>query len=151
MIELGDITPHNVKQLKKLNSVIFPVSYNEKFYKDVLTSGDYAKFAFYNDIIVGGVCCRVDSSDNRRRLYIMTLGCLAAYRCLGIGTVMLKHVLKLAETDGHIDSVYLHVQINNDTAMAFYKNFGFEVIETKSSYYKRIEPSDAYVLEKKLK
>ena len=29
-IDLGDITPHNIKQLKKLNSVVFPVSYNDK-------------------------------------------------------------------------------------------------------------------------
>lgn len=29
-INLGDITQHNVKQLKLLNSVVFPVSYTEK-------------------------------------------------------------------------------------------------------------------------
>lgn len=42
-IELGDITPHNIKQLKRLNTVVFPVSYNEKFYKDVLEAGELAK------------------------------------------------------------------------------------------------------------
>lgn len=41
--ELGDVTPHNIKQLKKLNSVVFPVSYNDKFYKDVLEVGELAK------------------------------------------------------------------------------------------------------------
>ena len=45
--------------------------------------------AYYNDIVVGAVCCRVDKSDNGRRLYIMTLGCLAPYRRLGIGKVLL--------------------------------------------------------------
>lgn len=42
-IELGDVTPHNIKQLKKLNTVVFPVTYNEKFYKDVLEVGELAK------------------------------------------------------------------------------------------------------------
>lgn len=28
--ELGDVTPHNIKQLKKLNSVVFPISYTDK-------------------------------------------------------------------------------------------------------------------------
>ena len=42
-IELGDVTQHNIKQLKRLNQVVFPVSYNEKFYKDVLHSGELAK------------------------------------------------------------------------------------------------------------
>lgn len=90
-IELGDVTQHNIKQLKKLNSVVFPVAYNDKFYRDILDVGELAKLAYYNDIVVGAVCCRVDKSDNSRRLYIMTLGCLAPYRRLGIGTKMLEH------------------------------------------------------------
>jgi len=49
---LGDVTPHNIKQLKLLNQVVFPVSYNEKFYKDVLEAGELAKLAYYNDIVV---------------------------------------------------------------------------------------------------
>ncbi|OTF75715.1 hypothetical protein BLA29_012028, partial [Euroglyphus maynei] len=43
IIELGDVTPHNIKLLRRLNQVIFPVSYNAKFYKDVLESGPLAK------------------------------------------------------------------------------------------------------------
>ena len=59
-IDLGDITVHNIKQLKVLNQVVFPVTYNEKFYKDVLDVGDLAKLAYFNDIVAGAVCCRVD-------------------------------------------------------------------------------------------
>lgn len=44
-----------------------------------------------------------------------------------------------------------HVQVNNEGAIAFYKKFGFEVVDLKNNYYKRIEPSDAYVLQKNLK
>ncbi|XP_043486871.1 N-alpha-acetyltransferase 50 isoform X1 [Polistes fuscatus] len=150
-IELGDVTPHNIKQLKLLNQVVFPVSYNEKFYKDVLEAGELAKLAYYNDIVVGAVCCRVDTSENSRRLYIMTLGCLYPYRRLGIGTVMVQHVLKYVNKDGNFDSIFLHVQISNEGAIDFYKKFGFEIVETKQHYYKRIEPADAHVLQKTLR
>nr|CAB3264180.1 N-alpha-acetyltransferase 50-like [Phallusia mammillata] len=149
-IELGAITQHNIKQLKRLNQYIFPVSYNDKFYKDVLEVGELAKLAFFNDVVVGAVCCRVDVHDGVRRLYIMTLGCLAPYRRQGLGTVLLKHIFQICESDGKFRSIFLHVQINNDSAINFYKHFGFEIVETKESYYKRIQPSDAYVLEKKL-
>ena len=115
----------------------------------------------------------------------MTLGCLAPYRRLGIGTVMVQHVMDIVEKDGNYDSIFLHVQVNqfrwktynlflrshypenvvmslipniysflqvnNEDAINFYKNFGFDIVETKQQYYKRIEPADAYVLEKKLK
>ncbi|XP_069746558.1 N-alpha-acetyltransferase 50 isoform X1 [Narcine bancroftii] len=150
-IELGDVTPHNIKQLKRLNQVIFPVSYNDKFYKDVLEVGELAKLAYFNDIAVGAVCCRVDHSQNQKRLYIMTLGCLAPYRRLGIGTKMLNHVLNICEKDGTFDNIYLHVQISNESAIEFYRKFGFGIIETKKNYYKRIEPADAHVLQKTLK
>jgi hypothetical protein len=75
-IDLGDVTPHNIKLLKKVNAVAFPVVYHDKFYKDVLDAGELAKLAFYNDIVVGAVCCRVDvaADTGERKLYIMTLG-----------------------------------------------------------------------------
>jgi len=150
-IELGDVTPHNIRQLKRLNQVVFPVSYNDKFYKDVLEAGELAKLAYYNDIVVGAVCCRVDLTENSRRLYIMTLGCLAPYRRLGIGSKMVEHVLNFVHKDGNFDSIFLHVQVNNDSAIQFYRKFGFEVVETKQHYYKRIEPADAHVLQKTLR
>ncbi|XP_055354199.1 N-alpha-acetyltransferase 50-like [Paramacrobiotus metropolitanus] len=178
--ELGTITKHNLKMVKRLNQVIFPVSYNDQFYNDLLKAGDLAKIAFFNDLAVGAVCCRVDispppnttaapdaaaapngtssSSQNPpqpvvlapgRRLYIMTLGCLAPYRRQKIGTLLLQHVLAVCAREG-FSSVTLHVQINNDAALQFYKKFGFEVVGISEHYYKRIEPADAYLLEKKL-
>ena len=39
-IDLGDVTPHNLKLLKKVNAVVFPVMYHDKFYKDVLEAGN---------------------------------------------------------------------------------------------------------------
>lgn len=148
-VELGGITKHNIKLMRRLNQAIFPVNYNEKFYKDVLEAGELAKLAFYNDIVVGAVCCRLELADNEKRLYIMTLGCLFTYRRLGIGTIMLKHVLDFATKKG-IDNIYLHVQINNMGAIEFYKKFGFEIVDTKEDYYKKIEPSSALVLKKQM-
>ena len=43
---------------------------------------------------------------------------------------------------------FSHVQVNNDSAIKFYEKFGFEIAEEKKNYYKRIEPADAYVLQK---
>jgi len=102
----------------------------------------------------------------------MTLGVLAKYRELGLGTLMLDHVFKICDREGNIDSIYLyvlmkfciyvyfyllvfiydrHVQVNNETALSFYKKFGFQIISTATEYYRRLEPCDAYLLERSLK
>jgi ribosomal protein S18 acetylase RimI-like enzyme len=109
----------------------------------------FAKLAFYEDVIVGSVCCRVDTdiSTNEKKLYIMTLGCLAPYRNLGLGTQMLEHILVEAKKDTELKAIYLHVQISNETAIGFYKKHGFEVKETKKDYYQKISPADAYILQ----
>uniref|UniRef100_A0A6G1SQA7 N-terminal methionine N(alpha)-acetyltransferase NatE n=1 Tax=Aceria tosichella TaxID=561515 RepID=A0A6G1SQA7_9ACAR len=146
-IELGDITKHNVQLLRRLNQTIFPVSYNDKFYREVLGSGQLAKLAFFNDVVVGVVCCRLDMVDGGKHLYIMTLGCLYTYRRLGIGTTMLKHVIDFASKKS-VDYIYLHVQSSNTGAIEFYSKFGFEIVGVKEDYYKKIEPSSALVLKK---
>jgi N-alpha-acetyltransferase 50 len=42
-ITLDDLTSQNIGLLKKLNSVLFPVPYSEKFYKESLNVGELAK------------------------------------------------------------------------------------------------------------
>uniref|UniRef100_A0A671E3Q7 N-alpha-acetyltransferase 50 n=1 Tax=Rhinolophus ferrumequinum TaxID=59479 RepID=A0A671E3Q7_RHIFE len=107
-IVLGSVTLHNIKQLKRLHQVIFPVSYNDKF-----------------------------------------------YRTLGTGTKMLNHVSNICEKRScdcpkrALDSIYLHVQISNESAVDFYRKFGIEIIETKNCC-KRTEPAGAHVLQRNL-
>eukprot|EP01089_Gocevia_fonbrunei_P022990 TRINITY_DN9511_c0_g1_i1.p1 TRINITY_DN9511_c0_g1~~TRINITY_DN9511_c0_g1_i1.p1 ORF type:complete len:171 (-),score=27.79 TRINITY_DN9511_c0_g1_i1:24-536(-) len=153
-VVFGEITEKNLGQLKLLNSVTFPVKYNDEFYKGLLENTDLTQLAYFNDILIGAICCRVENKDDKKKLYIMTLGVLSPYRKYGIGGKLLSYVLDTVcnkdELKGTIEEVYLHVQVNNDNAISFYKKFGFEIVETLKDYYKRIEPRDCYVLSKKL-
>ncbi|KAK8595745.1 hypothetical protein V6N13_000437 [Hibiscus sabdariffa] len=145
---LDGLRDKNVMQLKKLNTALFPVRYNDKYYADALASGDFSKLAYYSDICVGSIACRLEKKESGAvRVYIMTLGVLAPYRGLGIGTRLLNHVLDLC-LNQNIQEVYLHVQTNNDDAINFYNKFGFEITETVKNYYTNIDPPDCYVLTK---
>jgi ribosomal protein S18 acetylase RimI-like enzyme len=48
----------------------------------------------------------------------MTLGVLAKYRELGLGTLMLEHVFKICEREGNIDSIYLYVEMKFDILLS---------------------------------
>jgi ribosomal protein S18 acetylase RimI-like enzyme len=54
------------------------------------------------------------------------------------------------ESKDKVDEIYLHVQISNDVAVAFYERMGFSKGERIDDYYKRITPPHAFVLSKKL-
>lgn len=96
------------------------------------------------------------STSDRQRLYIMTLGVLAAYRGREIGTQLIQSILDHYERnkDGEfakVDEIALHVQISNDDAIRFYtKRFGFEQGDMVENYYRRIDPPHCYLLFKKL-
>ncbi|XP_047332350.1 N-alpha-acetyltransferase 50 [Impatiens glandulifera] len=147
-ISLDCVRDKNIMQLKKLNIALFPVRYNDKYYADALASGEFTKLAYYSDICVGAIACRIEKKEGGGVcVYIMTLGVLAPYRGLGVGSKLLNHVMELSSKQ-NVSKIYLHVQTNNDEAMSFYKKFGFEVTETIHNYYTNITPPDCYVLTK---
>ena len=149
---------HEHKQLRKVNLACFPVQYQETYYKEVVERRDegLCKFAYFNGFVVGAACARVENMDggDRQRIYIMTLGVLAAYRGRNIGQQLIQSIFDHYEQnkDGEyakVDEMALHVQISNDDAIKFYtKRFGFDQGEMVENYYRRIDPPHCYILSK---
>jgi len=181
-VELGEVTPNNLGQLKRLHSVIFPVTYADKFFKSMLDTPDFVRLgtvcvprppkgvhlarltlphlpclswrdpiAYYNDCAVGEVCAKRepfsgDPKEKDSKVYIMTLGVLAPYRQLGVGSELLSHVIELCHKDATVKQLYVHMQVGNEEGLKFYQSKGFTITETVTSYYKNIEPADAHIL-----
>jgi N-alpha-acetyltransferase 50 len=59
-------------------------------------------------------------------------------------------VLKAADSHAKpkISKIYLHVQISNMDAKRFYEKHGFKEVGIHQGYYKKIEPHDAWILER---
>jgi len=120
-ITFGPVYDHNVGMLRTVNDVCFPLAYADKFYKDVLHTpeeftcyGAWAsapsfprsplgahplpvpRAAYSHGFVIGAVCSRIEPSvepGGPKRLYIMTLGVLPAYRRRGIAGKLLQRVL----------------------------------------------------------
>lgn len=80
----------------------------------------------------------------------MTLGVLKPYRRLGVGTKLLEKVFEMiGKSKQKLDAVFLHVQVNNQVAMDFYKRHGFEQAELCENYYEEsVQPRNAYIFQK---
>jgi len=149
------LTPNNLGVVRKLNSVIFPIKYAEKYYKEILAPEieEFCQLVYYNDIPVGNFTCRLESGPKgRTSLYLMTMGILAPYRSRGVGSQVMKVLIDSVtqSQSPKIDRIYLHVQVSNMDGKAFYERHGFKEAGLQKGYYKKIEPRDAWVLERVL-
>ncbi|KAJ3271507.1 hypothetical protein HDV01_006558 [Terramyces sp. JEL0728] len=148
LITLKSILEDNLDHYKNLNLILFPVTYNSKFYRDIVETHplEYCKIAYINNQAVGAISCRKENVSGVYRVYIMTLGVLAPFRRYGI-------VLDACSNDPTIDHVCLHVQITNHTAIKFYQNAGFELQDIIHGYYESnvgVTPPHAYIVIKKM-
>ena len=99
-----------------INKTCFPITYSESFYKDVVKSRNenLNKFAYHNGFVVGAICARIEplpkSDDNStsanegNRIYVMTLGVLAAYRNRGIGQKLVQSIFDYYQENVHPSS-----------------------------------------------
>eukprot|EP00871_Galdieria_phlegrea_P004361 jgi/Galph1/4926/GphlegSOOS_G3575.1 len=154
-IRLIDLHEKNIEQLKKLHLAIFPIKYGDHFYKELLQAAPgLVKLAYYHDFLIGSYCCRKEISDNKPKLYILTLGVLAPYRERGVGSKLLQQILELpksSEKFNDVTEIYAHVQTSNQEALSFYQKHGFQLGEKISNYYKDLDPPDCYVVRKTVK
>jgi ribosomal protein S18 acetylase RimI-like enzyme len=133
------IHARNIGLVRKLLEVVLPVGYSEDFYRKLQEApGELARLAYYRDLCVGVVGCRVEdgevpggsgggvaaagSSGAARRVYMTVLAVLAPYRDRGIGSALLRGVLealdsgKVKGAEGSLE-VYLHVWQENKEAV----------------------------------
>lgn len=177
-ITFDTVTEDNIEQLRVLNRAIFPINYPERMYQDIMACGEVTQLAFHNNDLVGAIGCRLENTPevdsfimNIRKttlkvngntshskiyiqgpkLYILTLGVLAPYRNLGVGSRLLEKCLSIVTTSlPEVVCTYLHVQTSNIEAIEFYKKFGFEEMGVIENYYKRIDPPHAVILQRRL-
>ena len=138
------IHPRNIGLVRKLLEVVLPVGYSEDFYRKLQEApGELARLAYYRDLCVGVVGCRVEDGEApgasggvvaaaggsssappaARRVYMTVLAVLAPYRDRGIGSALLRGVLealdsgKVKGAEGALE-VYLHVWQENKEAVS---------------------------------
>jgi GNAT superfamily N-acetyltransferase len=76
----------NVAMYRRILEVTLPVAYDDAWFKQTVSLwSDFARILYFKDIPVGVVGGRIETEGGVKRLYIMTLAVLAAYRGRGLG------------------------------------------------------------------
>jgi len=173
-LQIHPITPETVPSYRRLITLLLPIRYPDKFYRESVanTSGSsLARIALWDDIttpstslsrkpassrVVGGIQCRLEDGlsgpPGERQLYIQTIALLSPFRQLGIATCLLDSILKsIVEHYDRITSIYAHVWEDNFEALEWYERRGFAVEGgVVQDYYRRLKPSGARVVRRRI-
>jgi ribosomal protein S18 acetylase RimI-like enzyme len=165
------ITPiheSHIPALRRINSLLLPVTYPDTFYTSLLTSPlsvPFSRSILWSDPpsspsspdqqkVIGSIICRLEpSSPSSGTLYIRSLALLSPYRGHGLASAALNQVLWAAQFSGaDIRTVYAHVWTENRDGLEWYAARGFKREGTKpvEGYYMRLRPNTAWVVSREV-
>lgn len=161
----------HVAAYKRLNAVILPVPYGDKFYREALEdeiARDITRVVMWRDqpaqptpgakgtsdqtgkgTLVAGVRCRLLSSipgvelPDAPMLYISTIGTLAPFRTHSLATHLLSEVALTAMRKYGATTIVAHTWEANEDGIEWYKRRGFRVLKREEQYYRRLHPRSA--------
>ncbi len=92
----------------------------------------------YNDTKVIGFVAEYDNviagyektyhNEKENRLYVQQLYILPVYQNRGLGRMLMKSAAERSKSLG-LDKIWLGVMVKNESAIAWYKKMGYEVVE----------------------
>ncbi|CAK4034972.1 acyl- N-acyltransferase [Lecanosticta acicola] len=171
-VELRSCSKEDIPHLKRLTSLLLPIPYPEKFYKEIIEdplTNNITLLAVWHDVpamkgvekgrLVGAIRCRLlahpptqNSSSGRRTedpmLYLSTLVLLSPYRSHGIASHLLHSLTTRAVEDYGIKSVGAHVWEANTEGLDWYRKRKFREVGKEPGYYRRLDPQAAIVMQR---
>lgn len=125
-------------------SYTFP--WSEPIFRDCLRAHYYCCVAELDSIVMGYAIMSTGAGE----AHVLNLCVAEEYRCRGIGSQLLEHLLEFARGLGVID-VFLEVRPSNTSAIRLYQSLGFAQIGVRRGYYQAMEGrEDAVVLRRAL-
>lgn len=169
------IQKEHIEPLRRINSLLLPISYPDSFYKKILAPDppiSFSRVIFWKDpskpdpIVIGGIVCRLDPAlapsstpqnpifqPGVHDIYIQSLALLSPYRGKGLVAAVLDQVIEAAtgQQDIRVASLYAHVWTHNEEALRWYDARQFKREEPViHGYYRRLKPDTAWIFRRRL-
>lgn len=175
---LSTITSEYIGAYMRMTALLLPIPYPKKFFEDTVEDSVTASICLIalwsqpssgiqqnqNRKVVSGIRCRLlarspaspqarnqaHGPDEAPSLYIAALTTLAPYRGHGLASALFQRVLSRAIREYGITTVTAHRWEANEDARGWYASHGFKEVGFASDYYRRLKPSGAFILERKI-
>ncbi|CAF2496154.1 unnamed protein product [Rotaria sp. Silwood2] len=122
--------------LKDIVDVLYPLFGNDYPYNDLLYLIDTAHHIFcaYDETKHLCVGCALIKSVKTGGLYLSLFGVRQSSQHRGVGTQLLKKIIRWAYRTGH-SFIYLHVHVINYKAIGLYEKVGFRTDDYLPGFY----------------
>lgn len=130
-IQINEMKLEDLDCIKNILLTDFDDFWNYDIFKTELESKNskYIIAKMGNEIVgFAGVKVVLEQAD------IMNIVTKKNCRNKGIGSLLLKSLIDICK-DFNVSSIMLEVDENNLSAIHLYKNFGFEILNTRKNYY----------------
>ena len=130
-IQINEMKLEDLDCIKNILLTDFDDFWNYDIFKTELESKNskYIIAKMGNEIVgFAGVKVVLEQAD------IMNIVTKKNCRNKGIGSLLLKSLIDICK-DLNVSSIMLEVDENNLSAIHLYKNFGFEILNTRKNYY----------------
>ncbi len=146
-IRIRPIEKTDIESLYIIDQVCFPpeIAYSKEYFEDLLRVENIEGLSVEKDgDMIGFILAVYD--DNLAE--IVTIDILPEYRKKGYGSLLMKTIEEFSFEKG-IDSIFLQVAESNNTAIKFYKELNYEIINEIPDYYP--DGTKAFLMSKKIK
>lgn len=143
MLRLREFQPKDVYSIMKLTEQIFGESYDPSLFTGFHNSWKEGFIVVENFWRIIGFAIATPLSQNEARL--LMLGVDERYRRRGIGSAMMREIIKQANLKG-MKKLRLEVKVSNKSAIRFYTRFGFAIVSRLPHYYNNGEDGFLMVL-----
>jgi ribosomal-protein-alanine N-acetyltransferase len=143
---IRDMGPDDVLMVADVERHSYEFPWSEGIFRDCLRAGYHCCVAEIDHIVIGHAIMSMGAGE----AHVLNLCVSKPYRCRGIGSMLLEHLLEFAGTLG-VTEVFLEVRPSNPAAIRLYQSRGFAQIGTRRGYYQAAGGrEDAVVLRKVL-
>ncbi|KAJ3212643.1 hypothetical protein HK099_007686 [Clydaea vesicula] len=117
----SELTLNHAKQLQTINKVVLNSHYDLKFSKNACN--DLTLLGFFNDITSGAITCK---KLDEKSIEIETIAVLKNYQNFGLGSLLVKDLLKNLSTL-KFQKAFVKISKLNNITIELFKKFEFAV------------------------